>query len=143
MTMEQLQKEMIAAMKAGDKFRKGVISTTIAQIKRVAIDKGCRDSITEDMVNAELLKVKKITQEMIDTCPESRQDLLENYNKQMKIICELAPSLISDPNRIAEIIRDEYDGEMNKGKIMKYLNANFKGKIDMGVANKVVGEMLR
>lgn len=41
MTMEQLQKEMISAMKSGDKFRKGVISTTIAQIKRVAIDKGC------------------------------------------------------------------------------------------------------
>lgn len=143
MTLEQLQKEMIVSMKAGDKFRKGVISTTIAQIKRVAIDKGCRDNITEDMVDAELLKAKKITQEMIDTCPESRQDLLENYKKQMEIICELAPSLISDPNRIAEIIRDEYDGEMNKGKIMKYLTTNFKGKIDMGVASKVVGEMLR
>lgn len=143
MTLQALQNEMIASMKAGDKFRKGVISTIIAQIKRTAIDKGCRDDISEDMVNAELLKAKKITQEMIDTCPESRQDLLENYKKQMEIICEFAPSLISDSNRIAEIIRDEYDGEMNRGKIMKYLNANFKGKIDMSVANKVVGEMLK
>ena len=143
MTLQALQNEMIASMKAGDKFRKGVISTIIAQIKRTAIDKGCRDDIAEDMVNAELLKAKKITQEMIDTCPESRQDLLENYKKQMEIICEFAPSLISNPDRIAEIIRDEYDGEMNRGKIMKYLNANFKGKIDMSVANKVVGEMLK
>lgn len=143
MTLEQLQNEMVVAMKVGDKFRKGVIFTAIAQIKRVAIDKGCRDNITEDMVNAELLKAKKIAQEMVDTCPESRQDLLENYKKQMEIICELAPSLISNPDRIAEIIRDEYDGEMDKGKIMKYLNANFRGKIDMSVANKVVGEMLK
>lgn len=142
MTLEQLQNEMIVSMKAGDKFRKGVISTTIAQIKRVAIDKGCRDNITEDMVNAELLRAKKITQEMIDTCPESRQDLLENYNKQMEIICELAPSLITDADEIEEIIRNS-GVEMNKGKIMKYLSTNFKGKIDMSVANKVVGEMLK
>lgn len=142
MTLEQLQNEMIQAMKTGDKFRKSVISTVIAQIKNAAIDKGCRDNIAEDMVNAELLRAKKITQEMITTCPESRQDLLENYNKQMKIICELAPSLITDTNEIEEIIRNS-GVEMNKGKIMKYLSANFKGKIDMSVANKVVGGMLR
>ena len=143
MTLEMLQKEMIAAMKSGDKFRKGVISDIIAKIKNVAIDKGCRDNITEEMVNAELLRVKKITQEMIDTCPESRADLLADYKKQMEIVCEFAPSLISNPNRIAEIIRDEYSGDMNKGMIMKFLNMNYKGKIDMGVANKVVGEMLK
>lgn len=142
MTLQALQNEMIASMKAGDKFRKGVISTTIAQIKRVAIDKGCRDNITEDMVNAELLKAKKITQEMIDSCPESRQDLLEDYKKQMEIICEFAPSLITDPQKIEELILNS-GVEMNRGKIMKYLNTNFKGKIDMSVANKVVGGMLK
>lgn len=56
MTIEILQKEMIAALKSGNKFRKDTISTLIAQIKRVAIDKGCRDNITEEMVDVELLK---------------------------------------------------------------------------------------
>ena len=81
---------MIAAMKSGDRFRKGVISVIIARIKNATIDSGCRDNISEDMVDAELLKGKKITQEMIDTCPESRADLLENYKKQMEIINEFA-----------------------------------------------------
>lgn len=143
MTLEKLQQEMVLSLKAGDKFRKGVISDMIAKIKSAAIDKGCRDNITEDIVNTELLKVKKITQEMIDTCPESRADLLEGYKKQMEIVCEFAPALITNANRIAEIIRDEYNGEMNRGAIMKYLSANFKGKMDMGVASKVVGEMLK
>lgn len=143
MTLEKLQQEMVLSLKAGDKFRKGVISDIIAKVKNVAIDKGCRDNISEEMVNAELLKVKKITQEMIDTCPESRADLLEKYQKQMAVVCEFAPTLITDANRIAEIIRDEYSGEMNRGAIMKYLSANFKGKMDMGVASKVVGNMLK
>lgn len=142
MTMETLQSAMINAMKSGDKYRKTVISGLIAQIKKTAIDKGCRDNISEEMINTELIKAKKQAQESIDACPESRTDLLEDYKKQMEIICEFAPTLITDEDKIAEIIHDS-GVEMNKGKIMKYLNTNFKGKIDMGVASKLVGEMLK
>ena len=108
MTLETLQNEMIAAMKSGDKFRKTTISGLIAQIKKTAIDKGCRDNITEDMVNAELLKAKKITQEMIDSCPESRQDLLDDYKNQMKIVCEFAPSLMTDETEILNGVSSTY-----------------------------------
>jgi len=148
MTLEMLQKEMITAMKSGDKFRKGVISDIIAKIKNVAIDKGCRDNITEEMVNAELLKVKKITQEMIDTCPESRADLLEDYKKQMEIVCEFAPTLLTDENEIRSLITASLNDEVeltkaNKGKIMKIVSPVLKGKADMGVVSKVVGGMLK
>lgn len=142
MTMETLQNAMIGAMKSGDKYRKTVISGLIAQIKKTAIDKGCRDNISEEMINTELIRAKKQAQESIDACPESRLDLLEDYKKQMEIICEFAPTLITDADKIAEIIHDS-GVEMNKGKIMKYLNTNFKGKIDMGVASRLVGEMLK
>lgn len=145
MTLEILQNEMIAAMKSGDKFRKTTISGLIAQIKKAAIDKGCRDNITEEMVNTELLKTKKITQEMIDTCPESRADLLEDYKKQMEIVYEFAPTVISDQDEIATILTNsgiEFI-KSNRGVIMKWLKTNYGGKMDMGAANKVVGGMLQ
>ena len=147
MTLNQLQNEMIAAMKSGDKFRKGVISIVIARIKNTAIDQGCRDNIPEIMVDAELLKAKKITEEMIATCPESRADLLEDYKKQLAIICEFAPSLIADEAKIREMILDVVNNEYeltkaNKGKIMKIVMPVLRGKVDMGIANKVIGEML-
>lgn len=147
MTIEVLQKAMISAMKSGDKFRKGVISTVIARIKNTAIDKGCRDNIPEDMVDAELLKAKKTTQEMIDTCPESRVDLLEDYKKQMEIICEFAPTLMTDEDEIHNLILDVVNNEIeftkaNRGKIMKIIAPIFKGKADMSIVNKVVGGML-
>ena len=148
MTIETLQQAMVAALKSGDKFRKGVISTAIARIKNAAIDKGCRDNIPEDMVNAELLKAKKITQEMIDTCPESRRDLLEDYKKQMEVICEFAPSLITDETEIRNLILDTINGEIeftkaNRGKIMKILSSVLKGKTDMSFVNKVVNNLLK
>lgn len=147
MTIKELQNEMVQAMKSGDKFRKGVISTTIARIKNAAIDQGCRDNIPETMVDAELLKAKKITEEMITTCPESRADLLEDYKKQLAIICEFAPTLISDEDEIRKLVCDVVNGEyefvkQNKGKIMKIVMPVLKGKVDMSVANKVIGQMI-
>lgn len=148
MTLENLQSEMVQAMKSGDKFRKGVISTLIAQIKNAAIDKGCRDEIPESIVDESLLKGKKVTQEMLDTCPESRADLLENYKKQMDIICEFAPTLVTDEEQIRTLIvtfATKNGVELtknNRGKIMGLMSKNFKGKVDMGIVNKVVGGMI-
>jgi len=56
MTIETLQNEMIVAMKQGNKFEKNVISGLIAQIKKAAIDAGCRDNITEEFVNRKFFK---------------------------------------------------------------------------------------
>lgn len=138
MTMDTLQAAMIASMRTGDKVRKVAISNYIAAIKKAAIDKGCRDNITEEFVNAELIKIKKSVQEQVDTCPETRPDLLEKYKAELEIINEFAPALISNPNRIAEILRDEYEGPIDKKNLMKFLNTNFRGRMDMGVAAKVV-----
>ena len=148
MTLEALQKEMVLAMKSGDKFRKGVIATVIGQAKSAAIDKGCRDNISEELVNETLLKGKKITQEMVDSCPDFRADLLEDYKKQLEIICEFAPKLITDEEEIRCLLIDLIGGEIeltkpNRGKIMKVVAPALKNKVDMGVVNKVLGGMLK
>ena len=148
MTFETLQQEMYSAMKSGDKFRKEVISGLIADIKRVAIDKNCRDNITEEVVNTVLLKSRKMAQEMIDTCPAERAETLAAYNEKMKIIKEFAPQLLTDPVEIkasVEAILAEAGIEpvkKNKGLVMKTLMPKFKGKADMGVVNQVIGEVL-
>ena len=149
MQLETLQTEMITAMKSGDKFRKNVISTTIAQIKNASIDKGCRDNIPESLVDEVLLKCKKTAQEQIDTCPADRIETLAAYVKQFDIIDEFAPTLITDEDEIERLIGQYTDAanmqliKSNRGAIMKIVAANLKGKVDMSVVNKVVGGMLR
>ena len=138
MTIENLQQEMVTAMKNKDMSRKVAISNYIAAIKKAAIDKGCRDNIDEKFVNTELIKIQKSVKEQVDTCPETRLDLLEKYKAELEIINEFAPTLISNPSRIAEILRDEYEGPIDKKNLMKFLNANFRGRMDMSVAAKVV-----
>jgi uncharacterized protein YqeY len=147
MTLEVLQNEMINAMKSGNKFRKNVVASLVDEIKKAAINKNCRDNITEEMTNEVLLKCKKTAQEMIDTCPAGRIDLLMQYQNQLEIINEFAPQLITDEAEISNLIVDAINGEFeltkaNRGKIMKVIAPVFKGKADMKIVSKVVGEML-
>ena len=146
MRLEVLQNEMITAMKNKDKTRKNVLAGMVDAVKKAAIDKNCRDNITDELVNEVLLKYKKTVQEQIETCPADRVEMLDDYKAQMTIVTEFAPSLMTDENEIRlailNIINNEIElSKANKGKIMKLIAPAFKGKADMSVVNKVVGAM--
>ena len=146
MTLEKLQTEMVQAMKSGDKFRKSVISDIIAQVKKTAIDKGCRDNISENLVDEVLLKCKKIAQEMIDTCPGDRVETKAEYCKQFDIIDEFAPKLITDETTIGMLLDSIFEEiepvRNNRGKIMKIFATEYKGKFDMSIVNKMLTDIL-
>ena len=149
MTLETLQAAMIAAMKNKDKERKDTLSSLIGAIKKVAIDKKCKDNITEELVNEVILKEKKIVQEMIDTCPEERTDLLKQYTERLKVIDEFAPVLMTNDEEIKNVISTILSDNQieatktNKGQIMKTVMPVLKGKADMKIVNQVIGEMLK
>ena len=145
MQMAQLQKDMIAAMKAKDKTRKDAISALVSAVKKVAIDAGCRDNIPEDMVDQVILKELKSVKEQIDTCPADRTDLLEAYQARYDIMKEYAPKQLSAEEVKAIIIEKFTDvvATKNKGMIMKNVMAELKGKADGKVINAVVAELCK
>ena len=96
MQMEQLQKDMIAAMKAKDKPRKEAISSLVSAVKKAAIDAGCRDDIKGDLVDRVILKELKTAKEQIDTCPADRTDLKEEYQARYDIIAKYAPKQMDE-----------------------------------------------
>lgn len=140
MTLDILQAEMIAAMKAKNKVRKDTISAIIDAVKKATItDKG-RIEVTEELVNTVLLKEKKTAKEMISMCPAYREDLLNEYEHRLSIINEFAPQLITDKSGIEDLVKSlEIElTKANRGAIMKEL----KGKVDMKIANEVLGGLL-
>ena len=145
MTLETLQSEMIKAMKAKDKARKDTISSLIGAIKKTAIDKKCKDNITEELCNEVLLKEKKTVQEMIDTCPREREDLLYEYQIRMVIISEFAPKLVTDKDEIKRMILDIVSiiNTVDKKERRKIVMTAMKGKADMKLVNEVLGELLK
>ena len=146
MTLEVLQKEMIAAMKSGNKLRKEAISSLVGAIKKAAIDEKCRENIPEELVNKVILKEKKTMQDMIDTCPASREDLLSEYKGKMEVIAEFVPSMMSEEEVqkvVREIIASGDVEQIAVGAIMKVVMPKLKGKADGKIINKVVSDIVK
>ena len=143
MEFKALQAEMIKALKAGQKERKESISLLVAAVKKLAIDAGCRDDIPEDMVTQAILKEVKSAKEQIDTCPASRQDLLEQYKAHLAVVEEFAPKMLS-AEEVEALLKEKYADVIatkNKGMIMKTVMADLKGKADGKVISGVVAKL--
>ena len=147
MTLEMLSKEMIIAMKNKDKLRKDTISALIGAVKKAGIDKGCRDNISESLITEVILKEQKTINEMIDTCPKDRIDLLKEYVNRAEIIKEFTPKMLTE-----EEIKEEFFNfckeknieliKNNKAIIMKNFMPTIKGRADGKIANKIISENL-
>lgn len=148
MTLEILQAARTVAMKTGDMATKNVLSSMIDACQKAAITPKGRVEITEQLVDETLIKYQKTIQEMIDTCPADRTELLAKYLIEMKVVKEYAPQLLTDKEEIRKAIAEILSTTnteilvQNKGKIMKCIMPYFKGKADMKIVNQVVGEML-
>ncbi len=143
MQFEQLQKDMVAAMKAHDKVRKDAVSSLISAVKKIAIDEGSRDDIKEELVDRAVLKELKTVQEQIDTCPAERAELKAGYQATYDIIKEYAPAMMSEAEIEAFILGKyaELAATKNKGMIMKSVMGDLKGKADGKLINQVVGRL--
>ena len=149
MTLEQLQKDMIQAMKDKNSVKKETLSSDISAIKNAAIAKKCKDNITEELVNEVLLKEKKTLQEQIDTCPSDRLDTLTLYRSKLQCIESYCPKLMNDPEEIKnEILLILAQNGLRpisyeRGAVMKAVMPCFKGRADMKVVNEVLKEMIQ
>lgn len=145
MKFEQLQKDMIAAMKARDKARKDSISSLISAVKKAAIDEGTRDNISDELADRVIMKELKTAEEQIASCPADRTELKAEYEARAAVIREYMPRLMS-AEEVREVLETRYADVLatkNKGMIMKTVMAELKGKADGKVINQVVAELTK
>ena len=152
MTLDGLQNQKIVAFKAGDKTRVKVLNDIIMLVQKEQTKGKTKIEATEEMVAACATKVQKTLEEMVATCPGKTEQkdytpLLEDYKAQLAIAREYAPQLITDEAEIKNMIWNALGNNIeltkkNKGMIMKTVMPILKGKVDMAIANKLIGEML-
>ena len=143
MDIKTLQKDMISAMKSGDTIRKATLSSAISAIKKVAIDKNCRNDITEEIITDVLRKEIKTVTEQISTCPVDREELLQEFYTRRAILQEYVPALVTDKEQINKMIHDILINMtiVDKSQVMRLVMPILKGKVDMKVANTIINDM--
>ena len=150
MTFEYILSEKTKAMKTGDKARVKVLNDIIGLVQKEQTKGKTKIDVTDEMVAACATKAQKTLEEMVATCPNTAEyaERLADYTTQLAIAKEYAPVIITDETKIRAMILDTLNNgygleKKNKGIIMKTVMPVLKGKVDMAVANKVIGDMLK
>ncbi len=145
MDIEELRKDMVAAMKARDNARKDAISSLISAAKKAAIDEGCRDDIPGELVDRVILKEQKTAKEQLDSCPDSRPELKAEYQTRYELISEYAPKQMS-AEEVKALLQEKYADVLatkNRGQIMKTVMPELKGKADGKLISQAVADLCR
>lgn len=143
--IDDVRKEMMAALKAGDKSRKEALSMLLSALKAAFIDK--RADLTEDEENAIVYREIKEAQETIDTTPKDRTDIIDECKLKIAVYSDFAPQRMSDDEIravIAEVLKEldiAAPTAKDKGRIMKTLMPRVKGKADGNAVNRQVSEL--
>ena len=143
--LDDVRKEMMAALKAGDKPRKEALSMLLSALKAAFIDK--RADLTEDEENAIVYREIKEAQETIDTTPKDRADIIDECKLKIAVYSGFAPQRMGDDEIravIAEVLKEldiAAPTAKDQGRIMKTLMPRVKGKADGNAVNRLVSEL--
>lgn len=143
--VEQLEKDMIEAMKDKEKEKLTVIRMVKASLKQEQIDhkKEINDDLLIDVVNKQI-KMRK------DSITEfekgGREDLVEQTQNEIGILMKYLPEQLSseEVNKVINEIFAEVKPESQKdmGKVMKIATERLKGKADMKEVSTIIKDKL-
>ena len=145
--INDVQQEMIIAMKAKDQKRKDALSMLLAALKSKEKDK--REPLTEQEENAVISKEIKQTKETLESAPSDRTDIIELCNFRISVLNEFAPKMMSEDevkSVILESLKELGIAEpvaKDRGIIMKTVMPKFNGMADGSLVNKIVGELTK
>lgn len=148
MTIEMLKNDRDQARKNGDHIRMSVLIGMIDAVQKASMAGKTRVLITDQLVDEALIKYQKMYQEIIDTCPKDRADVLNEATLCMEIIKEYSPQLLTDKAEIETRVREIAGTQgielikANRGALMRSISAELKGKADMKIVSAVVGDIL-
>lgn len=144
--VEQLEKDMIEAMKNKEKDRLTVIRMVKASLKQEQIDhkKEINDDLLIDVVNKQI----KMRKDSINEFEKGgRQDLIEKTQSEIDILMKYLPEQLSDEEvvKIIDEIFKEVKPESQKdmGRVMGPAQAKLKGRADMKMVSTIIREKLQ
>ncbi len=144
--VEQLEKDMIEAMKNKEKERLTVIRAVKAGLKQEQIDH--KKEINDDLLIEVVSRQIKMRKESIAEFEKgNRQDLVDQTQAEIDILMKYLPEQLSEEEvlKVIDEIFEEVKPESKKdmGRVMKEANARLKGKADMKTVSSIIQEKLQ
>lgn len=141
----KIQQEVIAAMKARDKARLGVLRMVQAAVKQVEVDE------RRDLEDADILKIltsysRKVKDQISSYGDAGRTELKDAAVAELAVVAEFLPAEMTDEDLNAVIAAAVADtgaaGPQDMGKVMKAVLEKTAGRADGGRVSGLVKKAL-
>ena len=143
---EQIKQDMYIAMKSGDKVKTNILRTLLASLKQKQIEK--QGSINEDEYYGVIKRIVKQLKESADTYQKAgRSELAEKETIELGVIKKYLPEIFSEEQTldlVKKVIAQTAANDLSEmGKVMSIIMQQSNGKVDGGIANRLVKELLK
>ena len=143
---EQIKQDMYIAMKSGDKVKTNILRTLLASLKQKQIEK--QGSINEDEYFGVIKRIVKQLKESADTYQKAgRPELAEKEILELDVIKKYLPEIYSEEQTldlVKKVIAQTSANDLSEmGKVMSIVMQQSNGKVDGGIANRLVKELLK
>ena len=144
--IDQIKQDMYSSMKSSDKIRTNILRTLLSSLKEKQIEK--RDSLNEEEYVNVIKRLVKQLKEAADTYQKAgRLELAEKETLELNILKEYLPEIFSEEktlNLVKEVIAQTSANNLSDmGEVMSAVMQKSKGKVDGGIANRLVKELLQ
>lgn len=136
MILDDIKKDNIQAMKDHNALARAIYGVVMNKILLLSIEfkKDGKEIADADVVQILQKTIKELTEERENYIKAGNLVEAENIAKQKEIITKYLPKMLSE-EEVKEIINGLADKSIPS--IMKHFKAEYAGKVDMGVVNKI------
>jgi len=143
---DQIKQDMYSAMKSGDKIRTNILRILLSSLKDKQIEK--KDSLNEEEYFGVIKRFVKQLKEAADAYQKAgRLELAEKETLELNILKKYLPEIFSEEqtlNLVKEVIAQTSANNLSDmGKVMSAVMQQSNGKVDGGIANRLVKELLQ
>ena len=143
---EQIKQDMYVAMKSGNKVKTSILRTLLSSLKKKQIEK--HDAINEDEYFGVLKRIVKQLKESANAYEKAgRLELAEKEKLELDVIKKYLPEIFSEEQTLdlvkKVITKISANDLSDMGKVMALVMQQSNGKVDGGIANRLVKELLK
>ena len=136
MIIDEIKKDNVQAMKDKNALARAIYGVVMnkAMLLNIELKKDGKLLQDSDVVQILQKTIKELTEEKENYLKVGNAIEAENIEKQKSLISKYLPQMLSEQE-----IKDIIDAMEDKSipSVMKHFKANYAGKVDMGLVNKV------
>ena len=140
MLIDQLKKDNLVALKEKDNNKRAILSVVISNYNLFAIEQKSKGVEATDADTVRLIQkaIKELDDELEGFKEVGNQEKVDSILSQRATLEAYLPKMLSE-----EEIKNEINKLEDKSipSIMKHFKANFAGKCDMGLVNRIAREL--